>query len=78
MVIGNLGIGLVLALVFGWPIALTILAFLPFMILSGALQSRMMRGFSRKDKDILEEAGKVKLYRISKKTADFNIILVFY
>ena len=55
----NLGIGLVLSLVFGWAIALLIFAFVPLMVLSGIVQTRMLTGFSAKDKEVLEEAGKV-------------------
>jgi ATP-binding cassette subfamily B (MDR/TAP) protein 11 len=55
----NLGIGLILSLVFGWAIALVILAFVPFMVVSGVIQTKMLSGFSSKDKEILEEAGKV-------------------
>jgi hypothetical protein len=35
MNVGNLGVGLVLSLIFGWPVALVILAFMPFMFISG-------------------------------------------
>lgn len=56
---GNLGIGLILSLIFGWPIALVIFAFVPFMIISGTVQTKMLSGFSAKDKEVLEEAGKV-------------------
>lgn len=59
MNIGNLGVGLILAFVFGWAITLLIIAFMPFMIISGILQTKMLTGFSGKDKKILEEAGKV-------------------
>ena len=55
----NLGIGLILSLIFGWAIALVILAFVPFMVLSGIVQTKMLSGFSSKDKEVLEEAGKV-------------------
>nr|QUF59434.1 ATP-binding cassette transporter Abcb1-1 [Brachionus angularis] len=65
MNLGNLGVGLVLALVYGWAIALTILAFVPFMIISGILQTQMLTGFSKKDKEILEEAGKFTIEAIS-------------
>ena len=48
-----------MSLAFGWAIALTIMAFVPFMILSGFVQTKMLSGFSSKDKVVLEEAGKV-------------------
>lgn len=56
---GNLGLGLIVSLIFGWAIALVILAFAPFMVLSGIIQTKMLAGFSSKDKKVLEEAGKV-------------------
>ena len=59
MNIGNFGVGLVLALYYGWALTLLILAFVPFMVISGALQMKMLTGFSSKDKKVLEEAGKV-------------------
>ena len=59
MNIGNFGIGLILAFVYGWAITLTILAFVPFMVISGVLQTKMLTGFSSKDKEVLEEAGQV-------------------
>lgn len=65
MNIGNLGVGLVLALVYGWPIALTILAFVPLMILGGVFQTQMLTGFSSKDKEVLEDVGKITNESIS-------------
>jgi ATP-binding cassette subfamily B (MDR/TAP) protein 1 len=64
MNIANLGIGIILSLVYGWAIALLILGFVPFMILSGILQTKLMTGFTGKDKEIIEEAGKVFNYSL--------------
>jgi hypothetical protein len=44
----NLGVGLVLAFYFGWSLTLLILAFIPFMIIAGYLQTYMMTGFADK------------------------------
>lgn len=63
--IGNLGIGLIISFVYGWSIALLILAFVPFMIVSGVLQNKLMTGFASNDKKILEEAGKLTNEAIS-------------
>jgi hypothetical protein len=38
---------------------LVIFAFIPLLIIGGVLQTKMLSGFSKKDKEILEEAGKV-------------------
>lgn len=63
MNIGNFGVGLILAFVYGWAITLVILAFVPFMIISGVLQTKMLTGFSSNNKDTLEEAGEVRIKR---------------
>ncbi len=60
--ISNLGLGIILALSYSWPIALLTIGFLPLMILSGFLQSKLLTGFSKKDKKNLETAGKVFPY----------------
>ena len=57
---GNFGLGLIISFAYGWPITLLILGFVPFMIISGGIQTKMLAGFSGKDKQILEEAGQVK------------------
>ncbi len=44
----NLGVGLLLAFYFGWSLTLLILAFIPFMIIAGYLQTYMMTGFADK------------------------------
>ena len=77
----NLGIGLILSLIFGWAIALVILAFVPFMVLSGIVQTKMLSGFSSKDKEVLEEAGKVfclNIYILTNNLLNHNIIALFY
>ena len=82
MNIGNLGVGLAIAFFYSWAITLLILGFLPFIILSGVLQTKMLTGFSGKDKVVLEEAGqvgishfitnKVKFYKGSLIGFDYN------
>ena len=58
MNVANLGVGLVIAFIYGWAITLLILAFIPFMIASGVFQTKVLSGFSGKDKEAIEEAGK--------------------
>ena len=65
MNLANFGIGLILSFVFGWAIALVILAFVPLIVISGVLQTKMLTGFSSKDKKVLEEAGKISIESIS-------------
>lgn len=59
-VLGNLGVGIIIAFVFSWPVTLVILGFIPLMILSGVFQTKLMTGFSSKDKSVLEKAGSVR------------------
>ena len=61
MNVANLGVGIIISFAFAWPITLCILAFAPIMVLSGILQVRLVTGFAGKDKDVIEEAGKVSL-----------------
>jgi len=46
--ISNLGVGLIFAFYFGWSLTLLMLAFIPFMIIAGFLQTYMMTGFADK------------------------------
>ncbi len=55
----NLGVGILIAFAFGWAITLLILGFVPFLIIGGVFQTKLMTGFASKDKEILEQAGKV-------------------
>jgi hypothetical protein len=60
MNLSNLGVGIILSFVYSWSITLLILAFIPLLIVGGVLQTKMLSGFSKKDKEILEESGQVK------------------
>jgi hypothetical protein len=70
MNISNCGLGLLLSFYYSWSLTLLVLGFAPFMIICGYLQTKMLSGFSAKDKENLEEAGQVR--------ADFNIKLFFH
>ena len=56
---------MILALIYGWPIALVIIGFVPLLIIGGILQTKALTGFSSKDKNVLEEAGKITNEAIS-------------
>ncbi|CAF3084747.1 unnamed protein product [Rotaria sp. Silwood2] len=60
----SLGAGIILGFVFSWQLTLLILAFVPFMVIGGFLQSRLMTGFASKDKKSFEDAGKVTVESI--------------
>ncbi|CAF1942165.1 unnamed protein product [Rotaria magnacalcarata] len=63
--ISNLGVGIILAFIYGWSLTLIMLAFVPFMILAGFLQTYLLTGIADKDKKVLEEAGKIAVESIS-------------
>jgi ABC-type multidrug transport system fused ATPase/permease subunit len=46
--ISNLGVGLILAFIYGWALTLLILAFVPFMIIAGFLQTYLLTGFANR------------------------------
>ena len=54
-----LGTGVILSFVFAWQLTLLILAFVPLMVAGGFLQNYLMTGFSSKNKEVHENAGKV-------------------
>jgi ABC-type multidrug transport system fused ATPase/permease subunit len=56
----SLGGGIVIGFVFSWQLTLLVLAFVPLMVIGGALQSRLMTGFSTNDKQTMEDTGKVR------------------
>ena len=70
----NLGTGLIIAFIHSWAITMVVLAFLPFMIMAGIFQTKVMTGFANKDKNVMEEAG-----RVSKKIKkNFGFIYLRY
>ena len=44
--VSNLGVGIIIAVVYGWSLTLLILAFVPFMIVAGFLQTYLLTGFA--------------------------------
>jgi ABC-type bacteriocin/lantibiotic exporter with double-glycine peptidase domain len=65
MNIGNFGVGLALSFAYAWAITLLILGFVPLIVISGAVQVKLMTGFTGKDKDTIEETGKLTNEAIS-------------
>ena len=50
---------LVIAFVYGWKLALVILACVPFIAISGAIQMRVFMGGAKKNKDAADKAAEV-------------------
>lgn len=42
--IANLGTAFVIAFIYGWKLTLVIIAFLPFIMIAGALQMKLLQG----------------------------------
>ena len=63
--IANMGTALVISFIFGWKLTLVILAFVPFVAVGGFVEMKIMAGVSNKDKEAVEEAGKVATEAIS-------------
>ena len=51
---------LAIAFIYGWKLALVILAFLPVMVLAGKVQGRVLAGSAKSGKSYIQEAGKVR------------------
>ncbi|KAL8602924.1 hypothetical protein ACOMHN_062619 [Nucella lapillus] len=58
MSFANIGTGIIIAFIYGWQLTLLILAFLPFIVIGGYLEIRLLAGVAGSNKTALEEAGK--------------------
>lgn len=54
-------VGIVVAFIFGWKLALVITAMTPLLVLSAYLDLRLQMDSHKRDTALLEEAGKVSL-----------------
>lgn len=59
MNLANLGVGIVIAFYSSWVISLLVIAFVPISIMAGVLETKLITGFASKDKETIEQAGKV-------------------
>jgi ATP-binding cassette subfamily B (MDR/TAP) protein 1 len=57
--VASIGTGIVIGLVYGWRLALFIIALVPLFLISGILQMKVIKGFSGKNSEALENAGRV-------------------
>ncbi|KAG8000685.1 Bile salt export pump [Nibea albiflora] len=55
----SIGASLIIAFYFSWKLTLVVLCFLPFIVMSGAFQAKILTGFENEDKKAMEEAGQV-------------------
>nr|AJG01604.1 ATP-binding cassette sub-family B MDR/TAP member 1 [Dreissena polymorpha] len=56
--------GIVIGFVYSWKITLLTIAFLPFVVIGGALEMKMTQGAAGKNKEALESAGKIAIESI--------------
>ncbi|XP_060595692.1 ATP-dependent translocase ABCB1-like [Ruditapes philippinarum] len=64
MAITSIVAGLVIGFIYSWKLTLLIIAFLPFLMIGGALQMKMLNGAAGKNKEALESAGKIAIESI--------------
>ncbi|XP_046365587.2 ATP-dependent translocase ABCB1-like [Haliotis rufescens] len=57
--LATIAASLVIAFIYGWKLAFTILCFMPVMIGAGIIQGRIFKGFSNADKKFVDQAGKI-------------------
>ncbi|NXH46107.1 ABCBB protein, partial [Dicaeum eximium] len=55
----NIGVSMIIAFYFSWKLTLVIMCFLPFLALSGAVQTKMLTGFASQDRKALEATGRI-------------------
>ncbi|XP_060634550.2 bile salt export pump [Anolis sagrei] len=55
----NIGVAIIIAFYFSWKLSLVITCFLPFLALSGMVQSRMLTGFASQDKEAMDASGRI-------------------
>ena len=57
--LANIGVGIIIAFVYSWPLTLAILAFAPFIGIAGYIEMKVFRGGSTMNKELFEASGKV-------------------
>ncbi|KAK0070339.1 multidrug resistance protein 1A, partial [Biomphalaria pfeifferi] len=64
MSFANMGVAIIISFIYGWKLTLVILGFMPFIALGGVMQIKLLAGQAGKNKEALEDAGKVAVESI--------------
>ncbi|KAK3746942.1 hypothetical protein RRG08_030352 [Elysia crispata] len=59
MNVANMGTAIIISFIYSWKLTLLIIAFMPFIVLGGLMQIRLLTGQAGQNKEALEGAGKV-------------------
>lgn len=57
----TISVALGISFYYSWKLTLVTLGFMPFMIATGIVHSKILTGFARGDKNSLDQAGKVRI-----------------
>jgi ATP-binding cassette subfamily B (MDR/TAP) protein 1 len=60
----TVGAGIFIGFIFSWQLTLLIIGFLPLIIFGAFIQIRLMAKFTKKDKEFLEDSGKVLIENV--------------
>ncbi|KAK0066802.1 ATP-dependent translocase ABCB1 isoform X7 [Biomphalaria pfeifferi] len=60
----NMGVAIIISFIYGWQLTLLILGFMPFIVLGGMMEVMLLAGQAGKNKEALEESGKVAVESI--------------
>ena len=60
--VATIGCGIIIGFIFSWKFTLFILGAVPIMLVCGAMQIKIAKGFSGKNSKDLETAGKVSIF----------------
>ncbi|XP_060069104.1 ATP-dependent translocase ABCB1-like [Ylistrum balloti] len=57
--LSTVSVAVIIAFIHSWKLTLVIFAFMPLMVVAGVIHSKKLTGFSKGDKSVTEEAGKL-------------------
>ena len=57
-----MSVGIIIGLAYSWKLTFLVVAFLPLILFGGILQIRLTTRFARRNRHIVEDAGKVRSY----------------